>query len=133
MATTDNKSGQTKREPYDAETRAWIDAAETNEERKKRQQRAKYLRHKEKYKARQRADYARNPEKYAEKAKVQRERHSDKIKADKAEWERQDKEKNPEKYRAKTKACRKLTTIPRPIKIAGIANGTIPRKITITL
>ena len=104
MARTDKKSGHPKREPYDPETQAWIDAAETKEERKKRQQRAKYLRHGHKYRVNQSEDREANPEKYVERAAEQRERHHEKISADKLAWERQDRAKYPEKYKAKSKA-----------------------------
>ena len=98
------KESPSKRDPYDAETQAWIDGAETKDERKKRQQRAKYLRHGHKYLVKQAEDREANPEKYIERAAEQRERHHEKISADKLAWERQDRAKYPEKYKAKSKA-----------------------------
>ena len=100
-----------KREPYDAETQAWIDEAETHEETLKRRQRAKYLRHKERYKARARERYAADPEKFAARAKIQRARHADKIKVNKLAWERQDRAKHPEKYKAKYEKYKDLEAL----------------------
>ena len=98
-------------DPYDQETRDWIDAAQTPKELQSRKNRAKYLRHKEKIKAARRLDYANDPEKYAKRSKIQRKRHAPKIKADKLEYERQDRAKNPEKYREKQRKHREENTV----------------------
>ena len=92
------------RKGYDAETQAWIDAAETKEERKKRQQRAKYERHGYKYRARIKKQYEEDPQKVLDRNAKYRAENPENVAAGKLEWERQDRAKHPEKYAAKWNA-----------------------------
>jgi len=90
-----------QRKPYDPETQAWIDAAETKEELVKRRQRAKYLRHGHKYRKRLQERYDADPTAILARNAVWRANNPEKVAADKLAWERQDREKYPEKYEAK--------------------------------
>ena len=87
--------------PYDPETQAWIDAAQTREELLRRRQRAKYLRHKERYKARANQRYADDSEKILQRNAAWRKANPAKVAECKLAWEQQDKLKHPEKYREK--------------------------------
>ena len=92
------------REPYDPETLAWIAEADTPREKERRKQRAKYLRHKERYKALARERYVDDPEKILACNAKWREKHPEKVAADKLAWEKKFKEEHPEEYRARRKA-----------------------------
>ena len=89
------------REPYDDATLAWIATADSPEEKERRKQRAKYLRHKERYKARARQRYVDDPQKILDRNNKWRTANPEQVSEGKLAWERQDKLKDPEKYREK--------------------------------
>lgn len=94
----------TVRPSYDAETQAWIDAAETKTERKKRQQRAKYERHGHKYRVRHKEQYDEDPRKILDRNAKWAADHPEKTAEWKLAWEKKFKEEHPEEHRARRRA-----------------------------
>ena len=94
----------TVRPSHDAETQALIDEAETQKERKHRQQRAKYVRHGHKYRDRIKGQYDEDPQKILDRNAIWRAENPEIVAAGKADWERRFKEEHPEEWRAQRRA-----------------------------
>jgi len=93
-----------QRSSYDRETQTWIDEAESQEDRKKRQQRAKYEKHGHKYRKRIKAQYDIDSIVVLARNKKWRDAHPEKVSADKLAWERKFRAEHPEEAKARSKA-----------------------------